>query len=328
MPGKNIELTLNDWESMRPVTHALSTELRLRILLLIADTGMSVNEIARALDVPVSTAALNVRELEEAGLIRTEEQPGRRGTLKLCFRRIDEVRLRFIPRGGDRGVTQEYELPVGAYAGASGIRPTCGLAGHDEEFGMYDDPEAFFQPFRLRADLVWMADGCLEYRFPRVLHPEKLTSLEFSFEACSEAPGYRDDWLSDIYVAVNGVELGVWRCPGDFGSHRGRYNPAWWPDASTQYGMLVHWRVDSYGTALEKQRISKVSLKSLALEKGESLRLEIGSRRVDGRFGGLNLFGRGFGDHPQGICMRCVYQDDVRTCADAASNDKITTEKL
>lgn len=38
---------------------------------------LSVGELAQALDIPMSTAALSVKILEEAGIITTETQPGR-----------------------------------------------------------------------------------------------------------------------------------------------------------------------------------------------------------------------------------------------------------
>lgn len=305
--GKNIHLSLDDMDSMRTVAHALSTELRLKILKLVVDQAKSVGEIARMLDVPVSTVALNVQVMENAGLVATETQPGVRGMLKLVSRRADEVGLRLTRRDALRSAVVVHELPVGAYSAAEGIQPICGLAAHDECFNMDDMPEAFWMPFRLKADLVWMREGALEYRFPGVSNPERLTHLELSFEACSEAPGYREDWPSDIAVAVNGAEIGVWHSPGDLGGHRGRLNPDWWTDSCTQYGLLTTWRVDRYGTVLEDRRVSRVSLGDLRLSEAPYVSVRIAVKRIDGHAGGMNLFGRGFGDHPQGIVLRCFY---------------------
>ena len=64
------------------------------VISLLGIRSMNVNELAEALSLPVSTAALNVRQLEEAGLISTEIQPGIRGAMKLCSRRIDSVSMR------------------------------------------------------------------------------------------------------------------------------------------------------------------------------------------------------------------------------------------
>ena len=53
----------------------------------------------------------------------------------------------------------------------------------------------------------------VEYNFPLVERTENVEFLEFSFEACAEAPGYRNEWPSDIGVSVNGVEVGVCDVP-------------------------------------------------------------------------------------------------------------------
>lgn len=307
LSSKNICLSLDDYDKILPLAHALSTDLRLRILCLIVNRGLGVNEIARALDVPISTVALNVQVLERAGLISCEAQPGVRGTQKLCARKIDEVRFQLWQNERNRFMEREYDMPVGGFTRAVGIQPTCGMASHEQSFQMDDSPEAFFHPMRFQADILWTREGYLEYSFPKAEQADQLEYLEFSFEACSEAPGYRHDWPSDIYVCVNGVELGVWRCPGDFGGHRGKCNPEWWPTPSTQYGELKTWRVDRYAVMLDNQVLSKVTLSDLRLDAGECVTLRIGAKKAGEHSGGLNLFGAKFGDYPQNIRLRYVY---------------------
>ena len=63
---------------------ALSSEVRIEILKLLEQQSLNVNEIAEKLEIPASSAAMNVRVLEEAGLIRTELRPGVRGSMKIC----------------------------------------------------------------------------------------------------------------------------------------------------------------------------------------------------------------------------------------------------
>ena len=65
---------------------ALSSEIRIQILKLLDERPYCVNEIAELLQIPASSAALNVRVLEEAQLIRTELKPGVRGSMKQCIR--------------------------------------------------------------------------------------------------------------------------------------------------------------------------------------------------------------------------------------------------
>ena len=304
--SKNLELTLDNIEQIQTIAHALSTTLRLKILQLIQGRGMSVNELARALDVPPSTVALNVQVLENAGLIRCDTQPGVRGKLKICDRRLDKIAIRLQSRHQAEAEQLVYEMPIGGFSFAGGVRPTCGMAAHDHSFNMDDSPAAFFHPQRFQAGILWMREGFVEYAFPPVGSAENLESIEFSFEACSEAPCYRNDWPSDIYVCVNGVQIGVWHCPGDFGGRRGRNNPDWWSDSNSQFGRLVVWRVSAHGTQLDGQPVSRISLNDLKLVESDYVSLRIGVLKSDDYAGGINLFGKGFGDYPQDILMRCI----------------------
>ena len=77
--GKELHLRMDHMEEVRVVAHALSSDVRLRILAMIGTTSMNVNEIARELGAPVSTTALNIQVLERAGLVSCEMQPGVRG---------------------------------------------------------------------------------------------------------------------------------------------------------------------------------------------------------------------------------------------------------
>ena len=166
--SKNLELTLDNIEQIQPIAHALSTTLRLKILQLIQGRGMSVNELARALDVPPSTVALNVQVLENAGLIRCDTQPGVRGKLKICDRRLDKIAIRLQSRHQAEAEQLVYEMPIGGFSFAGGVRPTCGMAAHDHSFNMDDSPAAFFHPHRFQAGILWMREGFVEYAFPSV----------------------------------------------------------------------------------------------------------------------------------------------------------------
>lgn len=300
---RRLELDIGDMDKTLPVLHALSTELRLNILRELWKGGCSVNELARTLKVPMSTAALNVQILERAGLLECELKPGTRGTVKLCTQRVGSISLNLEDRGISRANVYRFEMPVGCYSTVSGVEPSCGIAFHDYDFGMNDMPGAFYHPCRFEAGLLWMHKGSIQYRFPGVNDPN-LDFLEITYEACSETRTYRNDYPSDIYTAVNGVRLGVWRCPGDFGGRRGFQNPEWWTDFNTQFGRLVTWRVDRTGTTLDGARISAVTLSDLNLAAQEYIALDIGVTDENGLTGGLNLFGKGFGDYPQGIIIR------------------------
>ena len=95
--GKELHLRMDHMEEVRVVAHALSSDVRLRILAMIGATSMNVNEIARELGAPVSTTALNIQVLERAGLVSCEMQPGTRGAMKMCVRGIDRVHISLSP---------------------------------------------------------------------------------------------------------------------------------------------------------------------------------------------------------------------------------------
>lgn len=75
-----LELSINDSDRLVKVAHALSTQTRIGIIkLLLAKANLNILEIAEQLDIPVSTAANNVKVLEEAELIVTEAACDKRG---------------------------------------------------------------------------------------------------------------------------------------------------------------------------------------------------------------------------------------------------------
>ena len=79
------QLNLEDEKELMALGKALSSEIRIRILELLQKEPICVNEIAEILEIPPSSAALHVRVLQEANLIRTELKPGIRGSMKLCI---------------------------------------------------------------------------------------------------------------------------------------------------------------------------------------------------------------------------------------------------
>ena len=257
---------------------------------------------------PVSTAALNVRQLEEAGLISTEIQPGIRGAMKLCSRRIDSVSLHLVPETQDGVSALTLKLPLGSYACAREIRPECGLVSEHAWIGESNAPRTFYHPDRFAAQLMWFESGEVEYRFSLgEIDPRQVESLEISMEISSNAPMYREDFKSDIYVGLGARELGVWTSPGDYGARRGRFNPSWWSDTSSQYGLLKTWRIDSLGCTLDGEPLSSVTVADLQLDALEYIPLRIGIHADAAHVGGINLFGEKFGDFAQGIVVRVGY---------------------
>lgn len=307
--NKQVYLDINTQiDRIYPLAHALASELRLRIIHMLGAQSMSVNELAEKLNVPLSTVSLNLTVLEKAGLVTSESQAGIRGMMKLCSRMTDLITLNLVAAEKRPDYVSEISMPVGCYSSAEGIYPTCGLANAEGFIGVQDNALAFYLPERFGAQIIWLGEGFLEYRFPTVhLNGVYLEWVEISFEACSEAINYRPEWLSDISLIINGVKVGSWLSPGDLGGRRGLLNPAWWSDSSTQFGHLLTWRIDATGSYLDHTRISNVTLADIRIQDGDHFALKIG---VDGdapHVGGMNLFGSGFGDYHQDILFKYFY---------------------
>ena len=308
--NKHISLSLSDPDQLCPVAKALSSPVRVRMIALLGVRQMNVNELAEALSLPVSTAALNVRQLEEAGLITSEIHPGIRGAMKLCSRRIDSVSMRLTPDAQPDANAVTFHLPIGSYCAAEHITPQCGMVSNHGWIGESNTPRTFYHPDRLQAQMLWFESGELEYRIsPAEIDLSKAAFLEFSMELSSNAPLYRGDYKSDIHVSVNDVNLGAWTCPGDFGGRRGRLNPSWWSDTSSQYGLLKTWRIDETQTTLDGEYFSSATIANLRLDQEAFISLRIGVSAQAAHVGGINLFGEKFGDYGRGIVMRIGYRE-------------------
>lgn len=296
-----------DPEERADVLHGLASPVRVRILRALHTAGgLNVNDIAARLDLPQSTVSSNLSILEEAGLIRTETQKARKGTQKICRAVFDEVVVMFKEDvAATKSDAIEVSMPVGLYTSCEVSAP-CGLCSADGIIGLLDVPNVFLDPDRMKAGLIWFTRGFVEYQFPNnaKLSNTSLESIEFSMELSSEVPGTSADWPSDITVAINGKDVGTWTSPGDFGDKRGVYTPDWWKLKGSQYGKLKSWRVTRGGTFVDGVKISAVSLEDLDLETHHSVRLRIGVKQDAKHPGGINIFGRGFGNYDQDIVLR------------------------
>lgn len=296
-----------DPERQFGVLRGLASPVRLRILRLLRREGsLNVNSIAEALDLPQSTIASNVQILEEAELIETTLGKASKGQQKVCAARFDEIVVRLDPTQANHDPNViEVEMPLGLYTSCNVSAP-CGLCSTKSIMGVLDVPDLFLDPSRVQAALIWFGRGHVEYKFPnnaKVLNTP-IESLEFLMELSSEVPGTNTNWPSDISLWVNDVKVGTWTSPGDYGDRRGTFTPRWWKLEGSQYGILTRWVIDAAGTWLGDRKLSDVTLQDLRLPEHHSIRLRIGIDDDGGRPGGINIFGRGFGNHDQDIVMR------------------------
>ncbi|UUZ96220.1 helix-turn-helix domain-containing protein [Paenibacillus sp. P25] len=290
-----------------PLYEALASEVRLKILRSLADQPMNIKDVAQQLELSSAIVTMHIRKLEAGGLIRTQMVRKEGGTHKMCSLAAQHIRIDLPRKEEERRTFYESYIPVGHYTQFE-IHPTCGLATKDKVIGQFDDPRYFLEPERMYAHLLWFGKGYVEYRIPNYLlpgqHPEE---IEIALELGSEAPGANDIWPSDIRFYLNGVPLGQWTSPGDYGSSRGQYTPEWWRTGMNQYGLLKVIRVREEGTFIDGQRMSDTALGDLPLDRNYwTLRLAV--EEDSAHVGGLTLYGEGFGNYNQDPLFRVYYR--------------------
>lgn len=284
---------------------ALSSPERIKILRLLRNGSRYMMEIAEELDIPLSTVSRHIDILALAGLVFISFEPGPKGHSKLCSKVVVNVNITLLDII-DSPVPDSYttEMPVGLYSDCS-ITAPCGMASKTAQLGEPDDPAMFFSAERVNAELLWFNTGSVSYKMPPPPVKSGLfNEIGISFEICSETLYYRDKWPSDITVSVNDVEITTFTSPGDFGGRRGKYSPEFWPITSTQFGILMKFAVNSSGVYVNNVlKNSEVTVESLNLKKYEYIKITLAIKDDAVHKGGLNIFGKSFGDYPQAIVM-------------------------
>lgn len=280
---------------------------RIQLLQEIANhPGINVNELAEVSELPQSSVSSHLKILEEAGLIRTESRRAKKGNQKVCFAVYDELIVTLQPAPeAIRDNVIEVSMPLGLYT-SNAVTAPCGICSTNGIIGLLDVPETYMDPERMKTSLLWFTSGFVEYQFPNnaKLRGELIESVDVVMEVSSEVPGTLANWPSDIVLSINGVEIGVWTSPGDFGDRRGTYTPAWWKLQGSQYGMLKTWSVGPGGTFVDGHKISDIKASDLGLNEHRSVRLRVEVKADSKHPGGINIFGRGFGNYDHDILLR------------------------
>ncbi|WP_114010917.1 ArsR/SmtB family transcription factor [Cohaesibacter intestini] len=288
------------------ILKGLSAPARLSILTLLHERGpMNVNDIAEFLGLPQSSASTHINMLEKTGLIETDNRKARKGSQKICRAAYDEVVLSFKEAKQTDKDLIEVAMPIGLYSGCDTSAP-CGLCSLEGIIGYLDSPDTFHSPERMKAGLLWFTRGYVSYQFPNNarIAAREVKELELLVELSSEVPGTAENWPSDINVSINDQVIAVWTAPGDYGDQRGKFTPEWWKLAGSQYGHLKSFRVTPDGTFVDGMRISDITLGALELDDHRSIRVKFSVPDRAEYPGGINIFGRGFGNYDQDIVLR------------------------
>ncbi|GGI47036.1 transcriptional regulator [Paenibacillus marchantiophytorum] len=283
-----------------------SSETRVKIIELLQQESLNIKQLSQRLEISSAIVTKHIQKLEHAGIVASENSTGIRGTQKICRLKLDQAVLQFIPKKqpelpANRANT--LSIPVGQYASFE-VKPTCGLASPTQLIGVLDDPRYFADPGHVQASIIWFSSGYVEYRIPNFLHSnQKLRALEISFEICSEAPGYNENWPSDISFFINEIPLGIWTSPGDFGAQRGVLSPEWWSSSNTQHGLLKVINIGPTGSYLDGTQISDVTIEDLSVTFAKEINFRIASLESSSNCGGITLFGKHFGNYAQDIVV-------------------------
>lgn len=302
------QLSTEESIELYTVSRALASMARIQILKLLQQESYNVAELAEILKIPASTTGIHVRILEDAGLIKTQLQPGAHGSAKVCGKITDQITIRLLSSAVKERQLEVISMPIGVYTDCQ-VSPTCGLAGEHDFIGMQDDVASFYQPERVNAQMLWTSSGYVEYRFPKHMQQgAKLRKLAISMEICSEAPNFREDWMSEITLWINGVDCGTWLSPGDFGSRKGVLTPSYIKHGNTQYGLLTTWEVDTKGSMVNENRVEDASIDDLRIDDFPYITVRVGNKDNAKYRGGFNLFGKKAGDYQQDIMMMLEFE--------------------
>jgi predicted transcriptional regulator len=285
----------------------LSSPERVEILRLLNLNSMSIKELSDATHSPLSTTWQNVTLLKEFGFIDIQKTYNKIGKINLCSRILDTVVIDLFKQEKNISHNVNFEIQVGNFVNYD-VKPGCGMATPDHTLGIDNDESVFYHEERYKASLIWFHQGFLEYRISNKMLPNNIKQINISFESCSEAPFYRNDWKSDITLLLNDVEIGTWTCPGDFGGRNGKVNPKWWPKELTQYGILTNWEVNKTGSYIDEIKISNIVVDNLKLKETNYISIKIGVKKDAKYVGGINLFGKHFGDYAQDIVVSIKWE--------------------
>lgn len=310
---KKLTLTLADDKSLEKVATALNSSTRRKILSMLTNNSYTVMEIAERLNTSISNISFHIKILLKAGLVNQTQNHSKRGNEKIVALEKHFLEILFV--NDDKYFPTptpvwNKEIPIGSF-NLFDIEAPCGIADADGNLiGVEASPDIFYSFKRIKSEIVWFTQGYLEYHVSNAtIRGKILESFEISCEICSECANYNNSFKSDITFWLNDKEIGTYTSPGDFGGRAGKYNPKSWPATSTQYGKLVQIRIDGNGVYINQACITdELTIDDFAfITREKCLRFKLGVKKDAKYTGGLNLFGKNFGDYPQGIRFTAVF---------------------
>lgn len=299
----------NQNKEIEKIGKALSSPVRISIIRQLYTKPMTISELSALNDLPNSTIIFHLQILTEANIVIMHLKPNKKGHTQVFFLNVLSINFSLINTSLNSVDVHEQSMPVGMYTDAEFYEYVRFATTTD--FIRIDTNDCF-NPLRAQAQLLWTNGGRITYSFGNHFTAIKpIQELLFSLEICSECTYYNNDWKSDITFAVNNIELLTYTSPGDYGGIRGKLNPEWWMDNSTQYGDLIHISINDNGVFLNNNLITNaLTLSDLKINENNRILFSIYTKKDAIHYGGFNIFGKEFGNHPQDILLTAIYKKD------------------
>ena len=157
MSIRDFHLQITDEDELQDIVQALNASIRRKIMVMLNTSSYSIAEIAKRLNLPISTVSFHINILRNAGFVTVTVKRNTRGNAKLISRQIDHFALDFNAGNSEpENKTFSMEIPIGSFSDAR-AEASCGMADVNDIIIADDLPGAFFSPQRFSAQIIWLS---------------------------------------------------------------------------------------------------------------------------------------------------------------------------
>ncbi|WP_066714919.1 ArsR/SmtB family transcription factor [Clostridium sp. Marseille-P299] len=279
----------------------LGSDVRIDIIkLLLNNKDMNLNELATNLNITNGALTSHIKKLEDCGLIKITNEATGHGNEKHCRVCLDKI-LVDIASAEVPSDIYEANVLIGQYSDYQ-IEPCCGLATQEGLLGELDNIRYFSHPDRMLTNMLWFQKGFVEYLLPNFIPTAHvIDEITIQMELASIVTNCDSAFASELEFYLNQVSIGKFMIAGDTGSESGVYTPNWFDTSWKQHGVLKQISIKKEGTFIDGMKLSDVTIDSFQLDYSSILKFKIAVTDNPKYFGGISLFGKGFGNYNQDI---------------------------
>lgn len=300
-----MELKLDD-QALTTI-HALNSKTRIEIINQLAQTAMTVTELATKLHYSKAIISRHVKLLKAAQIVVERTQIEGTSVGRKLLLNAETISLVLPEKIYPSFKKSVYDIPLGNYFAVENITPQCGIISRAQIIGDLNQPDSFLLSDRLAAEALWFTQGTVEYIIPNILLTRQPEMIDISFEVASltsDSPSFVTLWLNDTKLGDMEVTPSenhpfVAPVPEDL------------PSAPQPSGTLKHLRINGSDTGVDGYRLSTVNLHDLSLDRQSTLHFKLGIDTPSNQPGGLVLFGSDLGKYGQAIQVTCFYTEQL-----------------